>query len=127
MIDVADGATLTIDALFTDTAGDLDIKSCDDLLVDCGVNGSAFESSTSGTDDENATVTNTTGGTVTYYIEMYCWGLGGSGSATSSTVTEGNITPGPTRYDQRWCRDPGGVSPCGTGSNFSRGRQVDWF
>ncbi|MCA8980843.1 MAG: PPC domain-containing protein [Planctomycetes bacterium] len=51
----------------------------------------------------------------------------GSGSTVSSIVTNGNITPGVTRYYQQWYRDPGGVSPCGTGSNFTQGLTINWI
>ena len=249
-ISVPDGATLTVDAIFLGVDGDVDLYLYDDLLVDCGTNGSALASSATTTDDESVSTTNTSGASVTYYIELTVWGPGGSdcndydlvidvsggsiatpmcfgdgtadagggavacpcgnestlgagegcksslgvgailtasgsnvvanddmvfsvsqarasqpsllvqgatlqatpfkdgvfcmgnpterievvftdgagaGSTTSSIVTEGNLTPGVTRYYQQWFRDPGGVSPCGNGSNFSQGLQVDWI
>ncbi|MCA8978583.1 MAG: PPC domain-containing protein [Planctomycetes bacterium] len=249
-VSVPNGGTLTVDAIFTDANGDVDIYLYDNLLLGCGTHGSELVASTSTTDNESVSTTNSSGASVTYYIEMYVWAPGGSdcntydlvvditggsvatpmcfgdgtadagggpvacpcgnestlgagegcksslgfgailtasgsnvvanddmvfsvsqarasqpsllvqgatlqatpfkdgvfcmgnpterievvftdgtgaGSTTSSIVTEGNITPGVTRYYQQWFRDPGGVSPCGNGSNFSQGLQVDWI
>ena len=61
-------------------------------------------------------------------IDLVFLDSSGTGTTTSSIVTEGHITaPGLTRYYQFWYRDPGGVSPCGTGSNFSSGVRIDWL
>jgi len=51
----------------------------------------------------------------------------GAGSTVTSIVTEGNVAPGNIRYYQQWYRDPGGVSPCGTGSNFTQGIEITWI
>ena len=49
------------------------------------------------------------------------------GSTVGSIVTNGNVSPGDTRYYQQWYRDPGGVSPCGNGSNFTQGLSLTWM
>ena len=50
----------------------------------------------------------------------------GNATSTASIVTEGVVSVGQIRTYQYWYRDPGGVSPCGSGSNFTNAVRVIW-
>ena len=65
-------------------------------------------------------------GNPTVRLEVAFLDPGGATSSAGSIVTLGTVGIGDERYYQYWYRDPGGVSPCGTGSNFSSAIRVPW-
>ena len=65
-------------------------------------------------------------GTPTERVEFVFTDGTGTATTVSSIVTGGNVAPGDVRWYQVWSRDPGGVSPCATGSNFSNALEVTY-
>jgi hypothetical protein len=65
-------------------------------------------------------------GNPTDRLEVVTTDAAGTATTVTSIVTSGAVAPGDTRWYQIWSRDPGGVSPCGTGSNFTNGMEITY-
>lgn len=66
-------------------------------------------------------------GSPTERVEFFTVDGQGVGFTTGSIVTNGNVPgPGSMRYYQGWFRNPGGVSPCGSGSNLTHALKIDY-
>lgn len=57
-------------------------------------------------------------------LQVIFFDAAGELQSTDPLAAAGQAAPGQTRIYQLWYRNPGG--PCGTGSNFSNGVEVDW-
>ncbi|MCA8981882.1 MAG: hypothetical protein KDC14_17765 [Planctomycetes bacterium] len=67
-------------------------------------------------------------GNPTERVEVITLDAQGNATTTGSIVNNGNVPgPGTTFYYQGWFRNPGGVSPCGTGSNFTHGVEITFI
>lgn len=64
-------------------------------------------------------------GNPTERVEVAFTNAFGNAQTAGDIAANGNVSPGQTRYYQYWYRDPA-LSPCGNGSNFSQGLQIDW-
>jgi len=62
-------------------------------------------------------------GTPTERVEVAFTDDNGEVATLGDIATLGNVSPGDTRHDQYWYRDPN-LSPCGFGSNFSQGLTI---
>ena len=64
-------------------------------------------------------------GNPTERVEVAFTNASGDAVTVTDIAAGGNVNPGDTRYYQYWYRDPA-ISPCGSGSNFSQGLQIEW-
>jgi len=84
-VDVVDGATVFIDVLHIANDGDIDCYLYDSstLGTDCGTNSNYLVRGYTGSDNENIQWTNTSGGTVTYYLQVELWDSASNGECNN--------------------------------------------
>jgi hypothetical protein len=65
-------------------------------------------------------------GNPTQRMEVIFLDSSGAAASVESVVTNGNVSPGQTRYYQAWYRDPFDIAPCDGRSNLSQALEVVW-
>ena len=65
-------------------------------------------------------------GNPTRRMEVVFLDVAGAGNTVQSIVSDGNISPGQTRYYQVWFRDPLDQAPCTARSNLTHALEIFW-
>lgn len=122
-VTLADGGTISVDLIFIDDDGDLDLYLWDPSL-DCDYNAgapfaAALVSSRSATDNESVSYTNTSGAALDLIIEVDMWSAGGCSTYDITIAGADPIGPGP--IGSPFC--PGNPNSTGaTGATTAFGR-----
>jgi hypothetical protein len=117
-IDVIDGATLNVDVLFTSADGDIDCYLYDPstLGTTCGDKSDYLVRGFTGSDDENVSWTNTSGGTVQYLLQVNLWDSAGNEDCNTYDLVIDIAEP---TMGTSMCAGDGSLIPCPCGNESS--------